>query len=121
MGDVLLNLSTRLKEPAKFKVDGQEYSILGIDHLSPAEEAEVMALFARHSVLQDELSMTKTTVKGARIASQMKETREALLGKLTDLPSDVVRALAVSKQVKLLEVIEAVVSDDDDAEDAPDS
>ena len=28
---------------------------------------------------------------------------------------------AVSKQVKLLEVIEAVVSDDDDAEDAPDS
>lgn len=118
MSASLLNLSTRIKEPAKFTVDGREYQILGIDHLSPTEESQVMALFARHAILTDELSMSRVTAKGERIALQMKEAREALLGKLTDLDSATIKKLAVSKQIKLLEVIEQVVSEDAE-EDEP--
>lgn len=120
MPESLLNLSTRIKDPAKFTVDAKEYQILGIDHLSPAEEATVMALFARHAILTEELSMTKVTAKGERIASQMKDAREALLAKLTNLEPSVIKKLAVSKQIRLLEVIEAVVSEEDEEEPAAD-
>lgn len=110
MTDVLLALSTHIKEPKKFTVDGAEYKLLGLDHLSPSEETLTMALFSRHSLLGEELSMTRDTKKGQRVAQSLKEARLTLLTKLTDMPIDVARKLPITAQVKLLETIEQEVS-----------
>lgn len=114
MTDYALSLSTALRPTKKFQVDGGEYEIFGIDHLSPDEEAEVMALFARYEALQDELSGQKNVTKGRGTAEQMRSTRVTILTKLTSLDRAKAGALKLSDQVKLLEVVQTELEADDD-------
>jgi hypothetical protein len=110
----LLSLSTALKETTKFTVDGKPYEILGIDHLSPEQEAEVVALFSRYGILQEELSNERNVSKGTPKALEVRATRLLLLSKMTTLPSSVAGNMPLSQQVKLLEAIQAEVEADDD-------
>lgn len=120
MSDILLELSTHIREPKKFLVDGKEYQLLGLDHLGQADEVNVMALFARHTILAAELADSKEVKTGERVATRLKETRLSLLTKLTDLPLDIARKLPITAQVRLLETLEREVSEEPDAEDAED-
>lgn len=122
MTDFALSLSTVLTPTKKFKVDGVPYDLLGIDHLSSEEEAEVMALFARYESLQDELSGQKNTDRGKVTATHMRATRISILTKLTTLPKDVANKLPLTAQVRLLETVQAETEaneEDTPVEDAP--
>jgi len=113
-----LSLTTILKPAKQFTVDGVPYDLLGVDHLSPADEAEVMALFARYGVLQSDLELQTNVSKGKITAAHMKATRLTILTKLTSLPLEVASKLPLTQQVRLLEAVQAEVDEEDD-EDAP--
>jgi hypothetical protein len=113
MTDFSLALTTALKPTKKFTVDGDEFEMLGIDHLSPDDEADTVALFARLQILQGDLEVQANVTKGATIAKAMKATRETILTKLTTMPRPVASKLPLSQQVLLLEALEAEVSVED--------
>ncbi len=112
-----LELSTALKEPKLFLVDGEEYKLLGLDHLTPEQEAETMALFSRLNILTEELSAEANVSKGTKKALELKETRMVLLTKLTTLNREVAQRIPLTQQVLLLEAIQAEVSEDSGSED----
>ena len=115
----MLSLTTALKPTTKFQVDGAQYEILGVDHLSPDDEAEVMALVARYGVLQSELEVQANVSKGKATALQLKSTRLTLLTKLTTLTQQVAARLPLTQQVRLLEAIQAEVEAEDENPAAP--
>lgn len=122
MSDALaLTLSTALAPAKKFSVDGEEYQLLGLDHLSPDDEARTMALFARHSMIASELEVTSNTEYGTKLALRLKKTRIQILCQVTDLPQEVAEKLPVAAQIQLLQAIQQELSgnqDEDDDEDA---
>ena len=115
-----LALTTAIKPTKKFTVDGEEFDLLGVDHLSPEVEAEVMALFARYGLLTSDLESTSNVMKGKEIADRMRSTRLALLAKLTTMPKDTAAKLPLSQAVKLMEAIESEVeaADEDGGEES---
>ena len=118
MSDVVLALSTRVVPGKKFTVDGTEYQMLNMDHLSPEGEAKVMALFARHSNISQELELTSKVEHGEATAKRLRRCRMAILANLTDMPPDEIAKLPLGEQARLLEAIEADMSSDDQ-DDAP--
>jgi hypothetical protein len=115
MAKPLLSLSTALKDTIKFSVDGVGYEILGVDHLTPDDEAEVMALFARYGNIQMELDGEKNVSKGIPKALELRGTRLRLLVKMTTMPAEVAAKLPLTQQVQLLEAIQEEGEADDDA------
>lgn len=114
-----LSLSTTIKEPRKFTVDGEPFQLLGLDHLSKDSETEALALFSRHQQLVMELATAGRLDKGKAIAERVKKVRLMILCKLTDMPKDVAEKLPLGEQVKLLEALmEEISGDDDDVEDS---
>jgi hypothetical protein len=109
-----LSFTTALKPTRKFQVDGNVYEILGFEHLTPEQEAEVIAQFARFGVLQAELEMTAKTARGAVLAAQVREVRLSILTRLTTMPKEVAASLHLVQQVKLFEAVDAEPDDDDD-------
>jgi hypothetical protein len=112
--NIVLELSTRVAPPKKFTVDGEEYSLLGVDHLSKEGETEAMALLARHSILMNQLAVTGNTDKGKLIAGRIRDCRLKVICKLTTLPAEVAGELPVSAQADLLETI---IQEMDEGED----
>lgn len=108
-----LSFTTSLKPTKKFKVDGVPYDILGVDHLSADDEAEVTALFARYNVLQSELEVTAQVQKGKLLAEKIKNTRLVILTKLTTMPKDVAGTLHLTQQVALLDTLASDAENDD--------
>ncbi len=121
MTEFPLSLSTTVEPAKKFLVDGVEYEMLGPDHLSPADEAEVLALFSRHNILTRELDRERVVEKGKIIAKRQREARINVIAKLTTLPKNEIETLPLSQQVKLLEALEEMIvaseSDEDDEEE----
>lgn len=115
----LLSLTTVLKPPKKFLVDGDEYELLGVDHLSADDEADVMALFSRYGILQSDLEVQSEVRKGAETAKKMKATRLTILTKLTTLPLEVAKKLPLTQQVLLLEAVQAEVEAEGEEDDEP--
>lgn len=113
-----LSLSTVIKEPKKFTVDGEPYEILGIDHLSKDAETEALALFSRHQLLVQELSLADRLDRGKAIAERVKKVRLMILCKLTTMPKDVAEKLPLGEQVKLLEALQVEIVGDDVEEEA---
>lgn len=120
MSEISLALTTRIAPAKKFTVDGEEYQLLGLNHLSDEDENKVMALFARHSILLAQSENTDNLVKGRDLAAKIRETRLSIISTLTDLPKDVAKALPLGQQVKLLETLQEILNDDEEppAEDA---
>lgn len=117
MSEISLSLTTRIKPAKKFTVDGEEYQLLGIDHLSPDDENKVMALFARHSLLLAEQEGTENVTKGTAVAERVRKTRLEIICTLTDLPKSVAQALPLSGQARLLETLQEEISKDAEGED----
>ena len=105
MTDYALTFTTELAPAKKFLVDGQEYSLLGVDHLSTEDENEVTALFARFGVLTDELSLTSNLDKGRALAEKVKSTRISILCKVTSLDKETAERLHPTQQTQIIEAI----------------
>jgi hypothetical protein len=114
----LLALSTQVKPAKKFTVDGEEFQLLGTDHLSPSDEATAIALFSRHTLLAQELELTVNVVKGKAVAERLRNTRIQILCKLTDMPQEVADKLPTPEQVKLLEALQDEMVPDEDPDEA---
>lgn len=115
----VIELSTTLAPAEFFTVDGEEYHLLGLDHLSADEEARVMGLFARFRHLSDKYEETGDEAKGKEIGGALIVQRLKILTSLTDMPMDVAKKLPVSAQAKLMKKLEkdadAATGGDDDA------
>jgi len=111
MTDYVRELSTKVEPASKFTVDGEEYELHTFEHLSPEEEAEVTALFARHAKLSELLNEAPNVKKGKEIASRLRGSRIALLSKLTTCPEDVIEKLPMSGQAQLFEAVQEEVGD----------
>jgi hypothetical protein len=115
-----LALSTTIKEPKTFTVDGEPFKLLGIDHLSKDAETEALALFSRHQLLVQELSLADRLDRGKAVAERVKKVRLMILCKLTNMPKDVAEKLPLGEQVKLLEALQEEIAGDDDVDEAAD-
>ncbi len=112
-----LALSTRIKPARKFLVDGVEYEMWSMDHLSKEDEAMVMALFARHSIIGQELEMSPNVNAGVKSAQQLRTCRMSLLTKLTSLTHDVAAKLPIGQQALLLDALEEEMAPPQEGED----
>ena len=117
MTEFPLSLSTTVEPAKKFLVDNIEYEMLGPDHLSPADEAEVLALFSRHNILTNELYRCRLVEKGKLIAKRQRAARIDVIAKLTTASKDIIETLPLSQQVKLLEALEELVVTSEPDED----
>ncbi len=113
MSDTLA-LSTVVAPPKKFTVDGSEYHMLSMDHLSKEDEAEVMALFARHAYISQELELAPNVGKGREHATRLRTCRLSLLTKLTDMPRSLAEQLPLGAQAQLLEAVEAQMAEQEE-------
>lgn len=102
----LMELSTQVAPAAMFTVDGDEYHLRTLDHMSAAEEAEVTGLFQRFSKSFENLQEQTDAAKAERIAGSLRKQRIHLLTKITDMPESVAASLPASAQGKLLETLQ---------------
>jgi hypothetical protein len=111
--EISFALTSTVEPPKKFTLDGDVFELLGVNHLSPDAEAEAMALFARHTILAEEVDGTKNLSRGEEVAKQLRATRLRIIHKLTTIPDT--RTIPLHVQVKLLEAVreEMALSDDD--------
>ena len=114
---LLFELSTEIAPPKVFAVDGAEYRILGLEHIGREEEARVVALFARHTRLNERLDKEVKQETSEKVALAIHDTRMSIITALTDLPRDVAEKLPHSGQVKLLRFIAEELGGPDDDEE----
>jgi hypothetical protein len=101
-----LAITTALKATQKFTVDGVEYQLFDMDHLSPDEEAEALALFSRFGILAQGLDATANVKKGVELAKRMRVCREQVVARMTDLPADVIANIPLSQLSLIMEAMQ---------------
>lgn len=116
----ILELTTEVLPAKKILLDGEEYELLGLDHLSPEDEASVTATFARFQKVYDRLTKAKNESAATAEAMKLGGLREKLILKTTTIPRDKLKALSPGAQGKILKVVQeeiSVASDDEDDDD----
>ena len=88
MTEHLMQLSTAVAPAKTFTIDETPYELLGMDHLSPEAEANVMATFSRYGALAEKLEKVEDEDKGTKIALTMRDLRLNVLAKMTTCPRD---------------------------------
>lgn len=101
----LLQLSTEVRKPKQFLIDGVPYDMYTTDHLSDAHESEVQAWFARHQLFAERLAMTDNTQLGVKLADGMREAQLKVISLMTNVPGDVAVTLPPSAKAKLIEAL----------------
>ncbi len=109
MTEPFMALSSKVAPAKLVKIDGEEYELFGTDHLTPNDEAEVMALFSRHSALQNELAITSNVAAGTAVAQKVRKARIAILAKLTTIPRAQLDKYPTGLHVALLEGIQTEI------------
>jgi hypothetical protein len=102
-------LATILAEPEFFTVDGEEYRLLGLDHISTEEEARVIGLFGRYNWLTKQYEAVTEDKEGAKIGALLIAQRIKILTAMTDMPTDVAKRLPPTAQLKLVEYMSDMV------------
>jgi hypothetical protein len=110
MSKISLELSTTIKPAVPFTLDGVQYQMLTLDHLSETDEATVMALISRHQAAGVELELAPNKKQAEVAALKLRPLRLMLIGKLTTLPPEVAKTLPVSEQARLVEAIHEQMS-----------
>jgi hypothetical protein len=105
----VLELSTQVAAAKTFTVDGEEYNLLGFEHLSPEEEAEVQAKFARFDTLNRQLELTGDDTEAKNLAKKLRSRRIELLTKVTTMPLELADKLPLPEQIKIMKAIQAEV------------
>lgn len=101
----ILDLSTQVKPPSTFTVDEEEYQLLGLEHLSPEDEAKATAAFSRFAQILRKLDDAANDVDAAKLAKALRGRRVKLIAMLTTVPTDVADKLPISAQTKLFNAI----------------
>ena len=114
----VLELSTQVAPARVFTVDGEDYHLLGFEHLDPDGEAAVTAGFARHERLAELLGRTKDPTKAQAVAKKLRASRIHLITLLTDVPEAKVAELPMPAQGKLLRALQKEVYDEEDEGDS---
>lgn len=114
MSDYAVELTTKIEPAKKFKIDDQEFELLGFEHLSDKDESKVTAAFARHGRLAQALVDAKTEAASEKIADKLRDSRITLISMLTTAPKEVIEDLPLPAQAQLLEVIQQVVGAEGD-------
>ncbi len=68
-----------------------------------------MALFSRHSALQNELAITSNVAAGTAVAQKVRKARIAILAKLTTIPRAQLDKYPTGLHVALLEGIQTEI------------
>jgi hypothetical protein len=105
--DSLFDLTTEVEPAQTFTVDGDEYKLLGMQHLSPDQEAKATAVFTRFQQLVRRLDRSGSDSDAERISKQLRTRRLELITMMTTIPMDVAEKLPVTAQVKLFQAIQA--------------
>lgn len=101
----LLELSTQVDEASMFTVDGEEYKLLSFDHLSDAEEAEVMGMFQRMQVKSEDFDRAKNEQAAANIATQLKTLRTRILTAMSTMPEEISASLPPSAAGQIIRAL----------------
>jgi hypothetical protein len=115
----VLDISTEVDPPKLIKIDGEDYQLLGFDHLSPEEESEVTAAFARFQTAFTRLDQATSDKAATQEAIKLRRKREQLIGLMTTVPREVISKLTTAKQGQLLRAIQDEIGQEagPDAED----
>lgn len=120
----VLDLTTEVLPAKKILLDGEEYDLLSLDHLSPEDEASVTATFARFQKVFGRLENAKNESAATAEAMKLGGLREKLILKTTSIPRDVLKKLSPGLQGKILRAVQneiSVASDDEDDDDGVDT
>lgn len=110
--DPILELSTEV-EPAKLiQIDGEDYKLLGFEHLDEEQEVKATAAFARHAKLMQALGEEPSIAKSEQISKKLRDNRIKLLAMLTTAPEEVIEKLPMTAAAKLLSAVEEEVGVD---------
>ena len=104
--DPILELSTHVEPPKIFKVDDTEYQLLGLEHLSAADEAKATALFTRFGQLVQLLDSASNDRSAEQVAQNLRNRRIDLISLLTTIPRATAETLPLRAQVQLFQAIQ---------------
>lgn len=105
MTDHILSLSTEVEPAQKFEIDGTEYDLLGVEHLSPEQEASATAKFTRFMQIARTLDRTTNERQATNLAKQLRERRIELITLVTTVPKDVAESLPIRGQLQLFQAV----------------
>lgn len=111
-----LSLSTQVEPPKTFEIDGVQYELRGIVHLTPDEEADVTASFTRFQQQANRLERAGNDREAKTIAAHLRDRRLKLIGKVTSVPQDVIESLPFPAQIQLFNAVAEEFSGLDDGE-----
>lgn len=123
----VLDLTTQVAPTKKFTIDGEEYDLLTLEHLSPEKESLVTATFARFQRIYNRLERASNDGSAIKEASKLRHCRETLILAMTSAPADVVSELGPTAQGKILDAIQTEIvlagggADDDEDDDVDES
>lgn len=103
--DPILELSTQVKPVSTFTVDGESYDLLGLAHLSAADEAEVTAQLSRFEQIGLRLDRAKSDEEAKKFAVELRKRRIRLIAKMTTVPEEVADKLPLEAQIKLFSAV----------------
>jgi hypothetical protein len=104
--DHILTLSTTVEPAKKFAVDDEVYELLGMEHLSPEDEARATAAFSRFGQIARKLDRSTNDNEAKRLALALRGRRIELISMLTTIPREVAETLPLTAQIQLFNAIQ---------------
>lgn len=117
MSDHVLELTTELEPAATFTVDGEEYELLGFEHLTPEQEAKATGAFTRFQQASIRLDRSSTDKEAEQRAKDVRKRRLDCIALLTTMPREVAEKLPPSAQIKLFKAVNDEAGADADEDD----
>lgn len=102
----VLELTTEVEPAAQFTIDGDAFELLGFEHLTPTQEAEVIADLSRYESLQTQLELSNDDKESVSIAKKLRAKRISILARLTTAPKDTISKLPLPAQVRLIQTVQ---------------
>jgi hypothetical protein len=103
----ILSLNTEVEPTLVFEVDGDQYELRTVSHLSTLEEAKLRRLYRREEQLNSQLTKigSKDDAALERIGTRLVGLRVELIVMMTNLPQEIAEQLPALAQNKLLRAI----------------
>lgn len=115
----ILEITTEEIPAQLFTVDGEEYELYSTAHLTPEQESQVTANFARSQSIVNRLTKAKNDREAEALAKKLRPLRERLIGIMTSMPPAKISELHPKAQGQIMDVIadEIAAGEEEDEED----
>lgn len=114
----ILEITTE-EVPAKlFTIDGEEFELYSLDHLSPEQESSVTATYARSQRIVERLASAKNDQIAEKEAAKLRPLRVKLIGLMTSVPRDRANELHPRAQGKIMDAISEEIRGEEEEEDS---